>query len=74
METFCSDKTLDFLQELLKFILRMKWQAFPLLVSICSGLQRSGRKISDVSDLTERGEDIEMLERERERELSNVDL
>merc|ERR1739845_302326 len=41
--------------ELLKFIKRMKWQAFPLLVSICLGLQRSGRKISDVSDLTKRG-------------------
>merc|ERR1712226_344384 len=44
------------IQELLKFIPSMKWQAFPLLVSICSaGLQRSGRKISDVSELSPRG-------------------
>jgi len=43
------------IKELLKFIIKMKWQALPLLVSICLGLQRSGRKISDVSELTKNG-------------------
>ena len=49
-------------QELLKFIIRMKWQALPLLVSIClaDGLQRSGRKIADVSELAKNGEDMEI--------------
>ena len=44
-----------FCRELFKFILSMKWQAFPLLVSISAGLQRSGRQILDVSSLSKRG-------------------